>query len=245
MVKGDNDAAKHIFERLLQLQAERTAADHVSLAPTMERLAVIHYRQGAKSKSDDYYQRALALREKAFGTESLSMAQSLFALAQFYRSEKDFDRAAASYRRSLSIYGKVSGLDSAEVERAVDGFTCLSYETENKELIKEVQDIRKVTTPQPFIALVEGAILNGRAISLPRPEYPPDARARNLAGTVTVKVEIDETGRVINAIDMCQGPPYLSESSVKAALKARFTPTKLSGVPVKVKGIIQYNFVRR
>ena len=62
---------------------------------------------------------------------------------------------------------------------------------------------------------------------------------------MVVKVEIDERGKVIDARDMCQGPPYLSEASVAAALKARFTPTKLSGMPVKVKGIIQYNFVYR
>lgn len=37
----------------------------------------------------------------------------------------------------------------------------------------------------------------------------------------------------------------LSESSVAAAYKARFTPTKLSGKSVQVYGVIQYNFVRR
>lgn len=60
-----------------------------------------------------------------------------------------------------------------------------------------------------------------------------------------MKVEIDETGSVISAIDMCRGPAYLSEAAVSAAPKARFTPTKLSGMPVKVKGLIQYNFARR
>jgi hypothetical protein len=29
----------------------------------------------------------------------------------------------------------------------------------------------------------------------------------------------------------------------EAALRARFTPTILSGVPVKVQGVITYNFV--
>jgi len=60
-----------------------------------------------------------------------------------------------------------------------------------------------------------------------------------------VKVTIDESGKVIGAKDMCQGPPYLSESAVGAAGKARFTPTKLHGQPVKVTGIIQYKFVKQ
>jgi hypothetical protein len=38
---------------------------------------------------------------------------------------------------------------------------------------------------------------------------------------------------------------HLSESSVAAAYSARFTPTKLSGKPVRVYGVIQYNFVNR
>ena len=66
-----------------------------------------------------------------------------------------------------------------------------------------------------------------------------------VSGTVYVLVNIDETGKVISAIDMCQGPPYLSESSIKAVWKSRFSPTKLSGKPVKVRGLIQYNFVKR
>ncbi|HKN82723.1 MAG TPA: tetratricopeptide repeat protein, partial [Pyrinomonadaceae bacterium] len=176
IVKGDNEAARQIFERLLQLQAELTAPDHISLAPTMERLAIIYYRQEAKSKSDDYYQRALALRERAFGAESLSVAQSRSAMAQFYRGEKDFDRAARSYRRSISIYGKTSGVDSPEFERAMDGFTCLAYESKQPNAIREVEMTRALFAPHRPTVLVENAILNGRAISLPRPEYPADAR---------------------------------------------------------------------
>jgi len=87
-------------------------------------------------------------------------------------------------------------------------------------------------------------ILNGRALTLGRPEYPQDAAIRRLEGTVIVQVEIDEAGNVITASDMCQGPPYLSEAAVRAAWKSRFSPTKISGVPIKVKGVIQYNFVR-
>jgi len=62
---------------------------------------------------------------------------------------------------------------------------------------------------------------------------------------VVVMVEIDEQGKVTGAKDLCQGLPYLSESAVNAALKARFSPTMLSGTPVKVTGVIQYNFISR
>jgi hypothetical protein len=34
----------------------------------------------------------------------------------------------------------------------------------------------------------------------------------------------------------------LRDAAVQAALKARFSPTKLSGQPVKVSGVINYKF---
>jgi outer membrane biosynthesis protein TonB len=39
------------------------------------------------------------------------------------------------------------------------------------------------------------------------------------------------------------GHPLLQAVAVQAARQARFSPTKLSGQPVKVTGVIQYNFV--
>jgi len=41
------------------------------------------------------------------------------------------------------------------------------------------------------------------------------------------------------------GHPLLQAASVSAAQGAQFTPTKLNGEPVKVKGVITYNFVRQ
>jgi protein TonB len=53
---------------------------------------------------------------------------------------------------------------------------------------------------------------------------------------------IDETGRVVSAVAV-SGHPLLRAAAQAAAKNARFTPTKLSGVPVKVSGSITYNFV--
>src|SRR6185437_14858168 len=102
------------------------------------------------------------------------------------------------------------------------------------ELFEELHAIwKQYAGPEAAVQPEPGAVLNGRALSLPRPYYPDGARARGLAGLIVVKVTIDESGKVIGAKDMCQGPPYLSESAVGAAWKARFTPTKLHGQPVK------------
>jgi periplasmic protein TonB len=95
--------------------------------------------------------------------------------------------------------------------------------------------------PKKPPAIVSGGVLNGKAISLPKPPYPPIARTARASGTVTVQVTIDENGNVISA-SAVSGHPLLRAAAVSAARGARFTPTKLSGQPVKVTGVINYNF---
>ena len=96
--------------------------------------------------------------------------------------------------------------------------------------------------PTPPRAPISGGVLNGKAISLPKPAYPAIARAARASGTVVVQVLIDENGRVVSA-NAVSGHPLLQAVAVGAARQARFSPTKLSGQPVKVTGVIQYNFV--
>lgn len=88
---------------------------------------------------------------------------------------------------------------------------------------------------------VSGGVLNGIAISLPSPTYPESARRLRMSGLVSVEVVLDETGMVISA-RATNGPAALRDVSVQAALHARFSPTKLSGQPVKVTGTINYKF---
>lgn len=96
--------------------------------------------------------------------------------------------------------------------------------------------------PTPPRAPISGGVLNGKAISLPKPAYPAIARQAHASGTVVVQVTIDENGNVISARPV-SGHPLLTAVAVNAARGARFSPTKLSGQPVKVTGVITYNFV--
>jgi protein TonB len=95
--------------------------------------------------------------------------------------------------------------------------------------------------PKPILKPVSGGVLNGTALTLPQPTYPDAARRMRTAGTVTVEVVLDETGKVVSAT-ATSGPAILREAAVQAALKAKFSPTKLSGQPVKVSGTINYKF---
>lgn len=88
---------------------------------------------------------------------------------------------------------------------------------------------------------ISGGILNGKALSLPAPTYPDMAKRMHVTGVVEVEVVIDTNGKVISA-KAVKGPAFLTAAAELAAKQARFTPTLLSGQPVKVSGIITYNF---
>lgn len=113
----------------------------------------------------------------------------------------------------------------------------------------ESDDIVK-RTPPPAPTKVEApkrpvsiGVANGIAISLPKPSYPQAAISVGAKGAVNVQVTIDETGKVISA-KAASGHIMLRSAAEQAAWKARFTPTTLSKVPVKVTGVIVYNFTR-
>jgi TonB family protein len=101
---------------------------------------------------------------------------------------------------------------------------------------------RVAPTPLPIKVLKVSQVLNGRAVSLPKPAYPQLARLAKVSGMVMVQVLIDETGKVISAQSV-SGHPLLRTAAVQAAQQARFSPTVLGEHPVKVSGVITYNFM--
>ncbi len=99
-----------------------------------------------------------------------------------------------------------------------------------------------ISADRPVPKQISGGVLNGKALSLPKPDYPAAARAVKASGAVSVQVLIDESGTVVSA-SAVSGHPLLRAVSVEAARLAQFAPTLLNGQPVKVSGVITYNFV--
>jgi TonB family protein len=106
-----------------------------------------------------------------------------------------------------------------------------------------------VPTPTPTASstrkppsILSAGVLNGKAVNLVRPPYPPAARAVGASGAVSVQVLIDENGNVIRA-SAVSGHALLKAAAEQAARASRFSPTTLGGQAVKVTGVIVYNFV--
>ncbi len=117
-----------------------------------------------------------------------------------------------------------------------------SPKVENTGQPDKVSAERSTTLPIASGRSISGGVLNGKARHLPKPPYPPAARAVRAAGAVTIQVLIDEDGSVFSA-EPGSGHPLLRSASRLAACGASFSPTLLDGNPVKVVGVITYNFV--
>lgn len=89
---------------------------------------------------------------------------------------------------------------------------------------------------------VEAGNLNDKAIDLPQPLYPGEARKVHASGRVTVRVIVAETGKVLS-VDVVSGPKELWLAAIEAARKARFKPTLVGDTAVKVTGTLTYDFV--
>jgi TonB family protein len=94
--------------------------------------------------------------------------------------------------------------------------------------------------PQSIQQVVD-EVLEGNAITRVEPIYPPTARMMRAFGMVRVQVTISETGSVIDA-KAISGHQALRPAAVAAASKWVFKPTTLNGEPIKVQGVLTFNF---
>jgi TonB family protein len=147
--------------------------------------------------------------------------------------------AASNHKESVALPSSEISLEKVSAAKTAD-ITSVPSTTDTRSP-RVLLDAEPPPTPRPILKPVSGGVLNGSAIALPSPAYPDAARRMRISGTVVVEVVIDESGKVISA-KATDGPGTLADAAVQAAIRARFSPTKLSGQPVKVSGVINYKF---
>jgi len=113
--------------------------------------------------------------------------------------------------------------------------------TELEEVKPETSQTQTDNRQRP-VGPVESGELNAKAIDLPKPIYPGEARKAKVTGQVKVRVIVAETGKVLSA-DIVSGPKQLWMAAIEAARQARFNPTLIGGSAVKITGILTYDFV--
>lgn len=156
---------------------------------------------------------------------------------EVYEKKGDLDLASADYKKALEI-------DPAN-ETAKAGSS--RVEAERAKIAKKPEPVPAptTTTTQAVPEFVDlGQLSESRAVKMVKPLYPQMAFGGEMGGKITVEVEIDTSGNVTSA-KAVSGNPYLRKYSEDAARTSKFKPAQVGDKPVKAKGFIVYNFVRR
>lgn len=111
------------------------------------------------------------------------------------------------------------------------------------------EDFPSVMIPDPglqqqqHVPLLVAAKPDPRYADAFRPDYPPALRRAGLEGSVTVRVTIDERGRVTAVALVRATDPVFFEETQRQALKAwRFKPATRDGVAVATEQVMTVHF---
>jgi TonB family protein len=237
------DEAAAAYQRALKINENLLGREHPDLVALLLRLGWMRHALSQSGEAESLFKRAVAITEKQ-GADHVGVADPLLTLAAFYQK---MGRPAASlpiYRRVIALQEKHFGPDAERLVDTLNQFSCALEQdkkpTEASEASSRALQLEGKSNPGYKVA--EGGVLQGTAIHKEQPHYPPAAKAERLSGTVFIQVVIDETGKVTNAKILC-GADLLAGPSREAALKWRFQPTTLNGNPVKVMGVLTFNFV--
>lgn len=106
----------------------------------------------------------------------------------------------------------------------------------------EMPEVKSKTTKARAVQSL--GVIESKVIRKAIPPYPELAKRARASGIVTVQILLDEQGRVVSA-RATDGHPLLRQAAEQAAFQTKFSPTLLSNQPVKVSGVITFNFVLR
>lgn len=200
------------------------------------------YKGGKFDKALPLARRVAEIREQALGPDHLNVAFSLESVIAILMAKRKYDEAGEIYQRVVGIKEKTLGETHRDVGSTLEKYACLLWaKGKRAEANKIEKRIGKIVHHAREESELD-VLVKGTAISLPQPRYPAGARSARMMGTVVVWMVIDETGKVVQASGRC-ADRLLVEVSVEAAYKARFKPTRVSGIASRSVGYATYNFI--
>ena len=205
--------------------------------------AVTDYSKALEMKTDD-------------ANLYVGRGRAYFSKKSYDLSVKDYDKAielspktaiaylnrGASYeklghlQKALNDYRQASDLDAsnttakAEAKRVEDHLAKIEADKIAAEKAARVPE---------FVNL--GSLSSANAVRMVTPSYPAMARQSRVVGKVTVDVDLDEEGNVVEA-KATSGHAMLKQAAEDAAKRSKFKPATFNDKPIKAKGVIVYNF---
>jgi TonB family protein len=230
------------YRRALKIEEKLLGPEHPDLFVLVNKLGWMYHGIAQAGEAEALFKRAVAIREKQ-GADHVGVAEPLLNLATFYQKNGRPAPALPIYQRVIAVQEKHYGPEGQPLVATLEQCACALRQ--NKKLTEANEMERRAALierkARPDITSVTDTVLQGRAIYKAQPSYPPAAKAERLSGSVFIQVEIDETGMVTDAKILC-GADLLTAVSREAALKWRFEPVTFNDQPIKVKGVLTFNF---
>jgi TonB family protein len=233
------DEAKVSFERALAIGETNFGNDDLRLTTSLDKIAFMARGKSDFKKAADISSRSLAIKEKFLKPGDVEIARATYILADTYRLTRDVTKAEQLFQESIRLYDLLGRKDREFVEVLRKYLLLLTSEGKRNDAALIQSRLAELSAAKD---VVEGGIVNRQAIKLVPPLYPAFALSAHADGKVEVRVLIDETGKVLSA-SAISGHPLLQGAAVEAAKASKFTPSFKEGLPVKVLGIVIYNFV--
>jgi len=121
------------------------------------------------------------------------------------------------------------------------GFVVYRFGTEEQEYDQEQNKLNGVSDDEGLGSVFYGGILNEKAITLPKPIYPPEAKGAGAKGQVMVQVMINDNGDVTSTYAL-SGDPLLRDAAEVAGRAAKFSPIKPNSKLPGRYGKLVYDF---
>lgn len=228
------------FESELLKWLDSDPEKHDWISYFLERESYLHGNKPLPQLSLLVKQQGLALVRNKDNEESRRRVVRLGITAAILSSELGLDALARPHKseaeemlvKHSDLTTSIPGMSETDQRR---------YDAIKSAISRKASTIVADNNPPPK-ATISGGILNGRALNKIKPAYPASAHEAGASGTVEVRLVIDEAGKVI-WVRAVNGHPLLRQAAEDATWKPRFPITKLSGQPVKVSGVMLYNFV--
>ena len=252
VANGSKGEAAKTFEKAIaayQSNTGLTKKSQVELAQMLESVGFSKFEDRKFEKAVELYQKAANLRETAQGVDAPETTETLWSLANIYQFQKDYKNSEKIFRRILESKTKNIGNRNWTIQDATIRYQCAATRNDNGQEAQNFISSRKSENKDEKQnqsnlnpTSINSGVVNGKAINLAKPPYPSEARSSRASGMVQVQITISEEGKVIFACAM-SGNKLLYEASESAAYQSTFKPTTILGKPVKVTGVVVYNFV--
>ena len=208
------------------------------------------FKQQQFDKALSLAQQELALREKALGPNHPTVGDVSRNIAELLFLTVKYKDGLVAYRRFLQIYENAFGADSAKLMDGLYRYVSLLLIANQRAEALDVQkrvfrlengfDFDKLAV-QKNKNLVQSGLMAGTLTIGPTPPYSQEAKNGGISGPVVLKITLDDNGQ-LSSINVLSGHPILSGPAELAARRSTYAPAKLEGMPVKITGLLIYNF---